>query len=209
MAVVRARFGSARIGALAVTSLLLLGALSSCATTARIVDVYMALDGQGDRKRNVFVTDTKEIHCVAEMGIGRPGVTVEGLIRAIQDYDFAADKFFDTNRVLANAEGSPQPAEGIQKFDITLKPADKSGMPIDGAPFPPGRFVCEMSLDGVLEKVAVFNVDFPPCPTSFIAPDTVCIGFYKALSVCPRQGESSVGGPNCQCDAVKGWQCDP
>jgi hypothetical protein len=204
-----ARFGSARIGALLVTSLLLLGALSSCATTARITDVYMALDGQGDRKRNVFVTDTKEIHCVVEMGIGRKGVTVEGLIRGIQDYDFAADKFFDTNRVLANAEASPQPAEGVQKFDITLKPADPNGMLVDGAPFPPGRFVCEASLDGVLEKVAVFNVDFPACPTSFIVPGSVCLGFYKALTACPRLGASTSGGPFCHCDAVKGWECDP
>jgi hypothetical protein len=199
----------ARIGALAVTSLLLAGALSSCATTARITDVYMALDGQGDRKRNVFVTDTKEIHCVVEMGIGRKGVTIEGLIRAIQDYDFAADKFFDTNRVLANAEGSPTPAEGVQKFDITLKPADPSGMPVDGAPFPPGRFVCEASLDGVLEKVAVFNIDFPDCPAATIVPLTVCIGFYKADTACPRFGATSVGGPFCHCDAAKGWQCDP
>ncbi|MDB5217861.1 MAG: hypothetical protein JWO86_5788 [Myxococcaceae bacterium] len=198
----------ARIGALAVTSLLLAGALSSCATTARITDVYMALDGQGDRKRNVFFTDTKEIHCVIEMGIGRKGVTVEGLVRAIQDYDFQADKFFDTNRVLANAEGSPSPAEGVQKFDVSLKPADEKGMIVDGAPFPPGRFVCEATLDGVLEKVTVFNVDFPPCPTSFIVPASVCIGFYKSNTVCPRLGASAVGSPLCHCDAITGWQCD-
>lgn len=204
-----ARLGSARIGALVVTSFLLLGALSSCATTARISDVYLALDGQGDRKRNVFFTDSKEIHCVVEMGIGRPGVTIEALVREVQAYDFAADKFFDANRVIGNAEQSPTPAQGVQRLDITLTPLGPNGEQVDGAPFAPGRFICEASLDGVVEMTAVFNVDFPACPTSLIRPGTVCFGFYKNLSVCPRYGASSTGGPNCQCDEIKGWQCDP
>jgi len=204
-----ARFGPARIGALVVTSFLLLGAVSSCGTTARISDVYMALDGQGDRKRNVFVTDSKEIHCIIEMGIGRKGTTVAALIRQVQAYDFQADKFFDTNHVFANAENSPQPADGVQILDITLKVLDATGQPQDGAPFPPGRFVCEASLDGVLEKTATFNIDFPDCPTSTIIGGTVCGGFYKNLTVCPRFGASTLGPPNCTCDDVKGWQCEP
>lgn len=191
------------------TTFLLLGALSSCATTARISDVYMALDGQGDRRRNVFVTDSKEVHCIIEMGIGRPGVTVDAILRQVQRYDFVADRYSETNRVFANAENSPQPGSGVQKLDITLKVLDASGQPADGAPFPTGRFVCEASLDGVLEMSAIFNIDFPDCPTSTIVPGTVCIGFYKNLSVCPHYGVSAGGPPNCQCDEIKGWQCDP
>lgn len=206
-----ARFGpgARKLAALFVPTLLLLASVSACATTARISDVYMALDGQGDRKRNVFVTDSKEIHCVVEMGIGRKGATVEALIRQVQAYDFAADKFFETNRVVGNAENSPQPADGIQRLDITLKVLDASGQPVDGAPFAPGRYVCEASLDGVLEKTAIFNIDFPECPASTINPGTICIGFYKNLSVCPHYGASGMSPPNCQCDELKGWHCDP
>jgi hypothetical protein len=207
-----ARLGSARVGALVVTTFVLLASLSSCTTTARISDVYMALDGQGDRKRNVFVTDSKEVHCIIEMGIGRPGVTVEAVLRQIQRYDFGMDKFLDTNRVFASAENSPQAGSGVQKLDVTLKVLDASGQPEDGAPFPTGRFICEASLDGVLEMSAIFNIDFPDCPTSTIVPGTVCFGFYKNLSVCPHYGVSTGGlpnSPNCQCDVIKGWQCDP
>jgi hypothetical protein len=206
-----ARFGpgARKLAALLVPMLLLLASVSSCATTARISDVYMALDGQGDRKRNVFVTDSKEIHCVVEMGIGRKGATVSVIIRQVQAYDFPTDKFFETNRVVANAENSPQPADGIQLLDVTLKVLDASGQPVDGAPFPAGRFVCEASLDGSLEMSAIFNVDFPDCPASTIAVGSVCGGFYKNQSVCPHYGASAMSPPNCQCDDVKGWHCDP
>jgi coenzyme F420-reducing hydrogenase gamma subunit len=204
-----ARLGSARVGALVVTSCVLLASLSSCATTARISDVYTALDGQGNRKRNVFSTDSKEIHCVVEMGIGRPGVTIEALVRQVQAYDFKTDTFIAVNRVIGNAEQSPGPSQGIQRLDIALVPLGPNGEQVSGQPFTPGRFICEASLDGALEMTATFNVDFPDCPMSLITPSTLCFGFYKNLSVCPRYGVSSTGGPNCQCDQTKGWQCDP
>jgi len=211
MAGVRARLGSGprKIGALAVSSLLLLASVSSCATTARISDVYMALDGQGDRKRNVFVTDSKEIHCVIEMGIGRKGVTIEAIIRQVQAYDFASDMFYETNKVFANAEASPSPGDGIQTLDVALKVLDATGQPQDGAPFPPGRFVCEVSLDGAPQGSAIFNIDFPECPASTIIEGTVCGGFYKNQTVCPHYGASGMTPPNCQCDDIKGWHCDP
>jgi len=211
MAGVRARLGSGarKLAALFVPTVLVLASVSSCTATARITDVYMALAGQGDRKRNVFVTDSKEIHCVVEMGIGRPGATIEAILRQVQAYDFAADKFFETNRVVGNAENSPQPGQGIQKLDITLKVLDSNGQPVDGAPFLPGRYVCEASLDGVLEMSAIFNIDFPDCPASTISPETLCIGFYKNQTVCPHYGATGMSPPTCQCDAIKGWQCDP
>lgn len=114
------RVAPARLGTLAVTSLVLLGSLASCTATARIDDVYMALDAAGNRKRNVFFTDTKEIHCVIEMGIGRPGTTVETIVRQLQAYDFEANRFFETDRVIANSETAPQRNEGIQKIESAV-----------------------------------------------------------------------------------------
>ena len=204
-----ARLRSARAGALIVTLLVTVAALSSCATTARISDVYTGLDGQGARKRNVFFTDTKEIHCVVEMGIGRSGVTIEALVRQVQAYDFVADRFFDTNRVIGNAENAPTPGEGIQRVDVTLVPLGPDGVNSDTAPFAVGRFICEASLDGVVEKTAIFNVDFPPCPTSLINSGILCFGFYKNLTVCPRYGATSTDPANCRCSDTKGWECDP
>ena len=199
----------ARALPLAVASVLLLAAVSSCATTARINDVYTALDATGTRRRNVFFTDTKEIHCVAEMGIGRPGVTVEAIIRSLQSYDFVSGRYFEQNRVLANAEGSPQRAEGIQHFDVTLKPAGPNGEDATGQPFPPGRFICEVYLDGELTKTAIFNIAFPDCPTALIRTGTQCFGFYKDLYVCPKYGVSSGDERKCRCNKATGGECDP
>lgn len=207
-----ARLAAARfpdVWKLCVSSLLLAGALSSCTTTARINDIYMALDGDGNRRRNVFFTDTKEIHCVVEMGIGRPGTTVEAIVRQDQSYDFAADRFFDADRVLANAETSPSAGQGIQKLDVTLKPVSPDGTEESDSPFPPGRYQCEAYLDGRLEKVTIFNVDFPPCPTSTIFPTSRCFGFYKKLDVCPKYGETSRDPARCRCSILTGWECDP
>ena len=192
-------------------ALLLLGAVvpcvSSCTSTARVSDVYMSLDANGSRKRNVFYTDTKEIHCVVELGVGREGVTVEAIIRQLQAYDFEADRYFETDRVAANAENSPSPSNGIQKLDITLKPANQNGEEAAGTPFPPGRFQCEAYLDGKLEQVSIFNVDFPDCPTAAIRPLTLCFGFYKDESVCPRYGITSRDPAKCRCLSATGWEC--
>jgi hypothetical protein len=204
-----ARPARARFWPLAVSSLLLAGALSSCTATARITDTYMALDSSGDRKRNVFFTDSKEIHCVVEMGIGRPGTTVTAIVRQDQSYDFIADRFFEADRVLANAETGPTAQEGIQKLDVTLKPSGPSGEDATGSPYPPGRYQCEAYLDGELQKVSIFNIDFPPCPTASILPGSLCYGFYKKLDVCPKYGDTSRDPAKCRCSQLKGWECDP
>lgn len=207
-----ARLGRARIPrfcTLAVSSVLVAAALSSCTATARVTDVYMALDANGARKRNVFFTDSKEIHCIVEMGVGRPGTTVEAIVRQDQSYDFIADRFFEADRVLANAENAPQPQEGIQKLDLTLKPAAPDGTETPGSPFPPGRYQCEAYLDGHLEKVSIFNIDFPPCPTASIFPGSQCYGFYKKVDVCPKYGDTSRDPAKCRCTILKGWECDP
>lgn len=198
-----------RLGAFAVASVVLLGSVASCTATANVSDVYMALDGEGNRRRNVFFTDTKEIHCVVELGVGRPGVTVEILVRGLQNYDFITDRFFDTDRVLANAEEAPQPSSGVQKVDIQLQPSDPSGKISEEGPYPPGRYQCEAYLDGILEGTAVFNIDFPPCPTSSILPLSTCYGFYPAQKDCPKYGVTSRDPARCRCSSQQGWQCDP
>jgi hypothetical protein len=196
------------IGARLVVSALLLPALVSCTATARASDVYMALDAAGDRKRSVFFTDTKEIHCVVELGIGRKGATVETVVRQLQAYDFAADRFFATDRVIANVEASPTPVDGIQTLDVALKPKAPDGTDANDGPFLPGRFQCEAYLDGTLEQSAVFNIDFPECPASTIPSRAMCFGFYKQNLECPRYGLTSRDPAKCRCSSATGWGCE-
>jgi hypothetical protein len=197
-----------RIGALVTMLLVLGGTLPSCLATARVTDVYLALDGNGDRKRTVFFTDTKEIHCVVEAGIGRAGVTLETIVRQLQAYDFVADKNFATDRVAANVEVSPSASDGIQKTDVVLKPQGPDGNDDTGAPFPRGRFQCEAYLDGEITQIAIFNIEFPDCPAASISPGTVCYGFYRQNTECRRYGITSTDPAQCRCSTTKGWECD-
>lgn len=190
-----------------VASLGLAAFAPACSTTANVSDVQMALDADGLRKRNVFYTDSKEIHCVAEIGIGRDGVTIEGVIRQTQRYDFTERKFFETNRVMAYAENSPARADGPQYFDVQLAKTDDEGNNGDDVPFYPGRYQCEIRLDGELKGTALFNVLFPDCPASQIKKDAICIGFYEADKQCPAYGNTSTDEAQCTCDTDKGWQC--
>src|SRR5256885_1860502 len=71
----------------------------ACSRTASVTDTYTALDDKGDRKRNVFFTDTEEIHCVAEIASSRPDVTFQIQIRQVQRFDFEIGQTVDDNRI--------------------------------------------------------------------------------------------------------------
>lgn len=183
--------------------------LPACTKTANVSDVFMALDPTGERKRTEFFTDTREIHCVTQVGIGRPGVTLEVLTRQLQAYDPDANRFFDVDRVYSNIEVTPSPADGPQLIDFPLQPLDAQGEPDDEAPFPAGRFVCEVRLDGVLSGTSIYNIRFPPCPTSVLAnrPDkAVCLGFYENGRECPAYGLDSQDRARCRCSGGL-WDC--
>ena len=207
---------SARAVALTLTAAGLAGVLASCTSTANISDVYTALDANGDRKRTTFYTDSTSLHCVVEAGIGRPDATIDVLVRQLQGYDLDTNNFYGTNRVTANIENLPAPATGVQKIDMSIAPlppdgTDASTSGNNDIPFQAGHFACEAYLDGQLQQTAIFNVDFPPCPTSFITPGSACYGYYRATAVCKRYGDSSNDpkGTLCHCTKDMGWACDP
>ena len=195
----------------------------ACSQTANIDDVYMSLDSDGNRKRNIFFTDSKEIHCIVEAGIGREGVTIENLIRQVQRFDLDTGKTIDANRVVAQAENAPNRTDGPVKIDLALDknqlatydgvlvpvtdPNNPPPTPVD-APFPVGRFMCEARLDGVLKGTATFNVQVPDCPTAQILPATACYGFYPEGQECNQFGNSSDESGKCSCDKQKGWECN-
>ncbi len=201
--------GFGRCIAVALVGATAVALLPSCSQTANITEVYTALDGDGNRRRNEFFTDTKEIHCVAEAGIGRPGVTIEGFIRQLQAYDFATNKFVPVDRVLAYTEFSPGQSDKPVKIDLSLTPGqgEKEGESANDQPFIAGRYQCEVRLDGSVEGIAVFNIDFPPCPPAVIIPGTRCFGYYRENDLCPAAGESGQQDPKCSCSLLEGWKC--
>lgn len=183
-------------------------ALSACTSTGNVVQIHMALDDKGYRERNQFFTDSEKIYCVGKLGLGRPSAVVEMKIRQYQRYDFIANKFFDTDGVAAVDEQQPNAAKEYIELSLELTPRGPSDSESgQNAPFTPGRYECEVYLDGELQGSAPFNILFPPCPEFTIAPETRCYGFYRAGDTCPRYGQSSTNPKICKCTTEEGWAC--
>lgn len=193
--------------------LLLLTTFVACGSTANVSEVYTGLDapdGKGEtRRRNVFFTDSKEIHCIAEVGVGRSNVTLEGKFHQVRAYNFQSNEFFTTDRFLGYVDVKPEPTtDGPLYLDLELRPVGPDGKPKDGLPFEAGSYVCEVMLDGEIAGTANFNVDFPPCPAALIVNGTTCFGFFTGGTDCPKYGLRSDDPAKCQCSETKGWECD-
>jgi len=193
----------------AASAIATVAAMPACTSTANVTDVYTSIDEEGFRRRNVFFTDAKKIVCIAEAGIGRDNVTLEITVRRLQSWD--GERFVDDNVVTNYLESNPQRTEGKPgKFSLAIAPVKllPNGQLVEDQDiaFPAGRYQCEVQLDGKLEGTAIFNIDFPPCPTTFITPGDKCQDFYKEGTVCPAKGNTGQTQPTCSCDQGK-WAC--
>ena len=200
-----------RLGVAAAFGALVCTAMPACSATANVSDVWMSLDEDGARRRNVFYTDSATITCVAELGIGRKDVTIEMLIRQIRGAEIGTDEFVPVNKVVAASELRPEITKdkpGLATLTLSPPSVDEEGNVKEDqeAPFEPGSFVCEVMLDGKLEGRAAFNIDYPPCPTKVILPGTPCFGFYTLGTECPASGATGEPDPTCTCEAG-GWKC--
>lgn len=186
-----------------------LSTLSACSTTANISDIYLALDSAGARRRTIFFTDTKEIHCIAEGSFGRQDVTVEAYIRQVRAYNPADDDFDTVDRYGSFLELTPatNPGGPPQKLDLSIRPTDEKGEFDDTKPFSAGSYKCEFMLDGEVVKSIDFNIDFPECPGAAIFSGDPCIGFYQLNKKCPGGGAKSTDKDTCNCGGPNGWEC--
>jgi hypothetical protein len=176
-------------------SLVLFLLLLAC-DTAGFKDSYTALDGQGDRKRTSFHTDTESIYCVVEMASGVSDVTVVAKVRALQLYDEFTGRPHGVDMIVGVEEQAPGAGPNITISFSILKP--------EGANFyPAGRFACELFLDGELESRLEFEVRYPACPFQPVEPETACAGLVLLGAECP----SPLGG-SCTCAKGSGiWEC--
>jgi hypothetical protein len=199
-------------GAAAALGLLACGVLPACSATANVSEVWMSIDEDGARRRSVFFTDSANVTCVAEVGVGRKDVTFELQIRRIRKAPFATDDFEPVNEVVSFAEFHPDVTKDKPAtIALTMKPTslDQDGKLKEDqeAPFDPGSYVCEVSLDGEKQKEAAFNIDYAPCPTVIIQPGTPCAGFYTIGTECPSSGATGDPEPTCS-RSEKGWECN-
>ncbi|MBX3258664.1 MAG: hypothetical protein KIS78_08765 [Labilithrix sp.] len=200
-----------RLGAFALLGALVSSALPACSATANVGDVWMSIDEDGARRRNVFFTDSAAITCVAEVGIGRQDVTLEMFIRQIRGTTPGSEDFESMDRVVLARDFRPDVTKDRPALvTLTLVPTsvDEEGRlkEDEEAPFAPGSYICEVMLDGELQKSAAFNIDYPPCPTAVILAGTPCLGFYTFDKECPASGATGQREPTCICSG-KDWVC--
>src|SRR3954452_15413417 len=124
--------GADRYGAFILGSLLALELLPACPRTAGVDEVFMSLDEDGARRRNVFYTDTKSISCIAKVASGRKDVTFQLRLRAVQVYDFEQKKIFDTDRYLNYIEFPGKENGADQTLTATLKKTHIISNVVDG-----------------------------------------------------------------------------
>lgn len=191
----------ARVLALGFCGIASLAGAPACTATANVSDLYLSPDEDGTRRRTTFFTDSKKVHCVAELGVGRPDVTLKIFFRQVQKRKPEDNSVEDTDIVVGFLEFKPDRSDSKVKEVAFIEPNQ-------GAPLPAGRFICEAVLDGELAKSATFNIDFPDCPTAEIIPTSRCLGFYDLGRSCKKAGLSGTNREGtCVCE-LGGWKCD-
>lgn len=172
---------------------------ASC-SSARVSDIYTAVDSNGERRRNEFFTDSIGVYCIAEISSGRNDQTLEMYLRQIQDENGKT-----VDRVIAASESATPKGATQQKFVVRLVAVNDKGEASEELPLPTGRFRCEAKVDGSDEGSATFNVTYAPCPVAQITGGAVCGKFVRAGTVCPKFGTAGKDPATCTCNGV--WTC--
>lgn len=196
---VRARVAGYFVKAWGVFLLALPALSAACTATANVDDAYMALDNAGDRKRNVFFTDTAQIFCVAEFAASRTDVTLNMRLHQLSRYDFVQNTLVQFDAYPAEVEIAPGSTSGRSKQTLALTKVDAAGNTADGLPYAAGDYECQVFLDGKLQKSVKFSIQFPPCPDIQIQANATCLGFYRMGDKCPELGAASLQGLFCSC----------
>ena len=156
---------------------------------------YLALDAQGDRKREHFFTDTEAIFCVAELASGIDDLTVTAELRQLASFSP-----LDGTRTSVDARsGVSEIAPGAGE-DLLV--AFELERPSRDAPYPAGLFRCELSLNGELEVELDFRIDYPECPVVPVLAGIPCAGFVLFGATC-----SDIAAQPCVCGESGTWEC--
>src|SRR5688572_8566473 len=93
-------------------SLMALSLLAGC-DTAGFKRTYLALDSEGDRKRDTFFTDSEAIFCVAELASGVEDTTVEGVFELRAIFSPKTGQKVEFRQLIGSAEVAPGAGEDL------------------------------------------------------------------------------------------------
>ena len=176
-----------------VVSAVLLLTTASC-DTAGFSEAYMSLDSAGRREREYFFTDTENIYCFGKLASGVDDLTVSGALRARQIYDPRSGTATDVDFYLGMEDQAPGAGEDISVSFLLERESEE--------PYPAGKFVCELALDGEVVESLPFEIRIPACPEAPIFSGAVCEGFVLQGARCAG---ALAGQCTCQEDGV--WSC--
>lgn len=194
-----------------ILSAVLLAALAApvaaCGSATETRDVYMALDSTGDRPRDTFFTDTKQIFCNVDYVGQRLDTTVQARIHQISHEASWGGPVSSGSYILGGSELAPGSGAAPLSFSFTLVPPPGSTGQQGQIPWPIGDYRCEITVNGVAQGAAPFHIIYPTCPELPPTPRSACFGFVKPDQACPSMNQAV----NCTCDSsgtLKGiWNC--
>ncbi len=171
---------------------------ASCTSADQVRQVFMALDGSGNRPRNIFYTDTTMIACDI-VWVGRGS-------------DNTLDAFIKMTAPIGAmmAAGELAATEGPATYSFSWQAQAASGG--GSAPFPVGNYECDVSVNGEAAGSAKFTVEWPPkdangheCPAEGAAvPGAACQGWVEPGSTCPSAADLS---QTCTCNGASWSGC--
>jgi hypothetical protein len=176
------------------TVLVAISLLAGC-DTAGFKRTYMALDSQGQRKRDTFFTDSESIFCVAELASGVEDTTVHGVFDQRSIFLPENGQKVDFRQQIGSAELAPGKGEElIASFELKRTNAED--------PYLAGEYGCLLYLNGELESALSFQVLYPSCPLAPVQPGFRCAGFVLDGKEC-----TGATGRPCQCGPSGVWEC--
>jgi hypothetical protein len=171
---------------------------------AGLTDAYMALDSGGMLQRTLFYTDTATIYCVGKLDSGVADVSVSAVVRASSLYVSDRDAFVPVDEIVAvsDADQTPGMGQSVVAFQLNKAVSDPS---IDSSdvPFNPGTYVCDLYVNGDLDRSVPFAIDFPACPVAPPVDGGPCAGWVRPSSTCA----GAQAGVECTCGSKGTWSC--
>jgi hypothetical protein len=186
--------------------LLLVGTVGPACRTAGLDNAWMSLDESGDRHRTTFYTDTANIYCIGQVDSGTADVSVSSIIRASSIYQASLGTYVPADATVAVSLQDQAPGQGTTTVAFQLLKATPSNGDTSTVPFVPGKYECDLYVNGDLDRTVPFDIEFPDCPVAPPSDGGPCAEWVPPGAVCP----GAEAGVTCTCgaDPVKGtWSC--
>ncbi len=164
--------------------------------------IYTALDGAGNRPRNVFFTDTQLIYCdVVWSGVSNDETVTAQLIQISGEpslYDGSNNTNNQKSYLWSGGESVPGTGNQTVAFSFNPPTAGDGGSTL---PYAVGKYKCLISVNGSSAGEADFEVQYPSpdCPASGGAYDTMPCVAYANGAQCPVDSNYQTNGTQCTC----------